>query len=453
MDNRPMILTRGIGCRVARCLSGLAFVVAVASAVCGVSPASAQDINEAVTMEDLGFTDRLAAGARAAGMAGSFTAASDDAYALFYNPAGLARLRRIDLSIGFELSSAEMKNVFYGNPSSTDFSATTLDAFAAAYPVPTYRGSLVIAGGVYRMFTSDLDILNDGYNSSTDTFDKYLLQQTGSAYSYTVGVGADLSPSVSVGLNAFLLDGTINALTQFGVDYPGPLENGDLETETLVDDAEVDLDGYGMVLGLQYHPHRLIHFGFAVTTPIPINLEGGAVTQSTYYLYNDQDEFYEDQSFIDADYKIPFRFDAGLSLTFSHLIIDFDAGYSDWTQAETNDVLLKDENLDPVFRSVLDLRLGAEVIVPGTPLRLRAGYALTPYALDRLQADRITNEDLQQAEIDTERQTAAVGAGLLLGGVFMFDASYEYQTGTRSIPSLVDERTNQRVTLSGSYRF
>lgn len=452
MDNLSAF-PKGFGCAVTRYLLRVTFVFVAALIVSGPSPAAAQDINQAVTIEDLGFTDRLPAGARAAGMAGALTAASDDAYALFYNPAGLARLRRIDLSIGFELSSAEVKSVFYGYPSSTDLSATTLDAFAAAYPVPTYRGSLVIAGGVYRMFTSDLDLLNDGYNSSTDTFDKYLLQQTGSAYSYTVGVGADLSPSVSVGLNAFLLDGTINALTQFGVDYPGPLETGDLETETLVDDAEVDLDGYGMVLGLQYHPHPLFHFGFAVTTPIPINLEGGAFTQTGYYFYNDQDEFYEEQFFIDTDYKIPFRFDAGLALTFQNLIIDFDAGYSDWAQTEANDVRLKDENLEPVFRSVLDLRLGAELIVPGTPLRLRAGYALTPYALDQLQADRITGADIQEAEIDTERQTAAVGAGFLLGGVFMFDASYEYQTGTRSIPSLLEERISQRVTLSGSYRF
>jgi long-subunit fatty acid transport protein len=449
----PRVRTRAFLCRPARHLAGAAFGLVTALTAFAPRPAAAQDINEAVTIEDLGFTDRLAAGARAAGMAGSFTAAADDAYALFYNPAGLARLRRIDLSIGFEFASAEVKNVFYGNTSSIDVTATTLDAFSMAYPVPTYRGSLVIAGGVNRMFTSDLDLLNDGYNSSTDTFDKYRLQQTGSAYAYTVGVGADLSPSVSVGLNGFLLDGTVNALTQFSVDYPGPLQNGDLETQTLVDDAEVDLDGYGMVLGLQYHPHRLLHFGFTVTTPIPINLEGGAVEQWSDYLYNDQDEYYEDSFFIDVDYKIPFRVDAGVSLTFPRIVIDFDAGYSDWAQTEANDLRLKDENLEPVFRSVLDLRLGTEVIVPGTPLRLRAGYALTPYALDQLQADRITGSDIQQAEIDTERSTYAAGAGLLLGGVFMFDASYEYQTGKRSIPSLVDERTNQRVTLSGSYRF
>ena len=250
--------------------------------VLGSSPVSAQDINEAVTMEDLGFTERLAAGARAAGMTGAYTSAGDDVYALFYNPAGLARVRRIDFSIGFQSSVGDVKNVFYGNSGQTEFSATALDAVAAAYPVPTYRGSLVVAGGVQRMMSSELDLLNDGYNSSTDTFDRYLLQQSGSAYSYAIGVGYDISPLLSLGLTGFLIDGTISALTQFNVDYPDPLQTGELETETVVDDAEVDLDGLGAVLGFQYHPHRLLHFGFAVTTPISIDLDGGAVQQTGY---------------------------------------------------------------------------------------------------------------------------------------------------------------------------
>jgi opacity protein-like surface antigen len=451
MGERPA-LTRGFARR-----SAPRFVRVSAACVLwlvfGFSPLAAQDINEAVTMEDLGFTERLAAGARAAGMAGAYTSAGDDAYALFYNPAGLARVRRIDFSIGFQSSVGDFNNVFYGNSGPTHFSTTTLDAVAAAYPVPTYRGSFVVAGGVQRMLSSELDLLNDGYNSATDTFDRYLLQQSGSAYSYAVGVGYDISPLISLGLTGFLMDGTINALTQFNVDYPSPLQTGDLETETLVDDAEVDLDGYGMVLGIQYHPHRLLHFGFAVTTPIPIDLEGGAIEQRGYYFFNDQDEFYEDQFIIDSQYTIPFRFDMGASFTLPNLVVDIDAGYSDWEQAKANDVRLKDENLQSVFRSVLDLRIGAELLVPNTPLRVRAGYALTPYALERLQADRITGADLQEADIDTERQTYAAGAGLLLNGVFMLDASYEYQTGKRSIPTLVDERTVQKVVVTGSYRF
>jgi len=417
------------------------------------SPASAQDINDAVTFEDLGFTQRLAVGARPAGMAGAYVAAGDDVYSLIYNPAGLARIRRIDLSVGFQYATNNVNNVFYGTSSETDFSSTTLDAVAIAYPIPTYRGSLVVAGGVWRVMSSQFDILNRGFNTDTGTFDDYLLQQSGSVYSYNLGFGVDLAPELSVGMNGFILDGTINALTQFSYRYPPPLQDGEIETATLIDDAEVDLDGYGLTLGLQYHPHHLLHFGLAVTMPTSIDLQGNALTEEAWYRFNAADEFAVDQFVVEDDYTIPFRVDAGVSFTLPQLLLSLDAGYSDWTQAEVNNVRLKDENLNAVFREVVDIRIGGEYLVPGTPLRLRAGYALTPYALDDLQADRIEGNAIQKAKVDTERQTLAAGFGVLLNRVLTIDASFEYQTGKRSIATLADERTSQRVALTGSYRF
>jgi long-subunit fatty acid transport protein len=419
------------------------------------NPASSQGIiDEAVTIEDLGFTQRLNVGARAAGMAGSCVASCDDVYALFYNPAGLAGVRRIDLSMGFQYESSEIKNLFYGNPNSTDYSTTTLDAVAAAYPLPVYRGSLVVAGGVYRIFSSEFDLLDRGFNETTDTSDDYRLQQSGSAYSYAVGFGIDLSPVVSVGMNAFILDGTIDALTQFQVDYPGPFQDGDLETFTLLDDAKVDLDGYGLAVGVVYHPEQRVRLGLAVTTPIAIDLQGTAVTEEAYYYFNAVDDFFEEGFRIDTEYTLPFRADFGLGLTLGHLIVNVDAAYTDWKQAEVGDVRLKDEDLQSIFRAVLDLRAGAEYLVPGTPLRVRAGYARTPYALEYLDSDRIDDVDeLQGSDIETERHWLTAGAGVLLGSVLTLDASFEYGTGKRSIATLVDERTTRRVVLTGSYRF
>jgi hypothetical protein len=411
-------------------------------------------LNEAVTIEDLGFTQRMLVGSRASGMAGAYVASCDDAYALIYNPGGLAGVRRIDISLGFQYGTSEIKNDFYGSPSTTNLSATTLDAVAAAYPVPAYRGSLVVAGGVFRTLSSDFDILNRGFNETTATFDDYRLQQSGNGYSYVVGFGLDLSPVVSVGMNGFIMDGTIDALTQYQFNIPGPLQDGDFESETLFDSATVDLDGYGLTVGLMYHPHRLAHIGLAITTPVAIDLDGTGVTEVADYFFNAPDSFVVEQLPIKAEYTLPFRLDAGLDLTLGHLILNFDASYSDWKQTEVNGSRLKDENLQSIFRSVLDLRLGGELLVPGTPLRLRAGYALTPYALEYLDADRIDAEnDLEKANIDTERQSLSAGAGILLGSVLTLDASYEYGTGKRSIPTLVDERTAQRVVLTGSYRF
>lgn len=431
----------------------LSFLIVAAFAVLPVSPAAAQDINNSVIFEDLGFTDRLTVGARPAAMAGAYTAAADDVYALLHNPAGLARVRRIDFSIGFEYGESGVANVFYGNPTEVSSSAMSLDALAAAYPLPTYRGSLVIAGGVFRVMTSRFDLLNRGFNTSTDTFDDYLLQQSGSVYSYTLGFGLDVGPTVSVGAAGFILDGTLNALAQSSFAFEPPFETGDLVSQAIDDDVEADLNGYGATLGVQFHPHRLFHGGLVVTTPIPLEHKGTAVTDTTWYFYNDQGFMASEEAIVESEYTIPFYFEGGVSFTIPELTVSLDAAYTDWRQADVFGKKLKDENLRDVFRPVLDIRIGAEYTFRAAPLRLRAGYAYTPYAIEYLQADRITQNDIQQAEVETERQAFAAGVGVLIDRVLTIDASFERQIGKRSIPTLVDERTSNRLVLSTSYRF
>ncbi|UCG50972.1 MAG: hypothetical protein JSW58_12325 [Candidatus Latescibacterota bacterium] len=426
---------------------------ALALTILAVPVSRAQEINEAVTIEDLGFTGRFTVGARPSALAGAYTAAGEDIYSLVYNPAGLARIRRIETSLGFQHKKNNLTNVFYGNDNEVDLSSTRLDAFAAAYPVPTYRGSLVFAGGVYRVMSSDFQILNRGFNTVSETFDDYLLQQTGSIYSYNVGFGVDLSPAISAGASGFMMDGTIKALTQFSYAYPPPFVPGEQESEFLLDDARVDLDGYGATIGIQYHPLSLVRFGLSVTTPIKINLSGDAIEETARYFFNAPGEFTSQRFAIDTDYKIPFRINVGFALSTPNVLFAADVGYTDWAQAEINSRQLKDEDLRPIFNQVIDIRAGAELVLPFMPVRVRAGYAYLPYGLEYLQADRIAGNALTKAEVQTQRQIYAAGCGFLLGRVLIIDAAYEYSLGKRSIGTLVDDRTSHRLILTGSYRF
>jgi hypothetical protein len=418
-----------------------------------VGSAAAQDINEAVTIEDLGFTMRMAQGARAAGMAGAFTSLGDDATALVFNPAGLARIRRIELGVGFQHQRSNLENQFFGSTSDVDVTSTDLDHVSWAYPVPTYRGSFVVGAGIYRVATSDIDILNRGFNASTASDDDYRLQQSGSVYSYNLGFGIDLSPVLSIGVNTFLVDGEITALTQFTYALMPPFANGDLTDETLVDNAKVDVDGYGAVLGLQYTPVPMAHFGLSVSTPTPLNLSGNAIQDLSSYYFNATDDLTTEEFSIDTDLQIPFRVDAGASITTDYGLVAVDVGYTDWTQATVNDIQLKDGNLQPVFRDVVDVRVGAEVSIPGTPVRVRGGYAYVPYALDFLQSDRIAGDAIEKAHVDTERQIIAGGVGALLGNTLNVDVALEFHLGQRSIPTLVDERKTKRFVMSAAYRF
>ncbi|MDH3215583.1 MAG: outer membrane protein transport protein [Candidatus Krumholzibacteria bacterium] len=414
----------------------------------------AQDINETVTIEDLGFTRRLHAGARPAALGGAYTALSDDVNALIYNPAGLAGVRSNELAVGFQHQRLQLENSFFSTASDVDLTTFKLDHLAFAYPVPTYRGSLVFAAGVYRLYSSYIDILNKGVNTDTSTNDEYLLQQSGSTYSYNFGGAIDLSSALSVGANLFFLNGTVDALTQFTFEIlPTPTQPGQLSSETLVDDATVDVVGYGAVFGLQYRPHSLFQFGLSVSTPTPIDLQGDARQDDALYFSTPPDSFSTEFFAIDSEYTLPFRIDTGVSFSSQNMLVSVDLGYTDWTQTELNGRQIKDLNLRSIFREVLDFRVGVEVSIPTAPLRVRGGYSYEPYPLEFLQADRITGDQLQEAKIDKERQTVATGLGVLLGEVLNVDASFEYDIGERSIPTLTDKREMYRFALAASYRF
>ncbi len=168
-------------------------------------------------------------------MAGAYTSLGDDVHALVFNPAGLARIRRIEFDLGFQQQRMSLDNKFFGTASEVDLRSSDLDHAAWAYPLPTYRGSLVLAAGVYRSYSGDIDILNRGFNTLSVTNDEYFLQQSGSIFSYNLGVGVDLSPVLSAGVNLYFLDGSsalaYKAFAPEGVVYessgetpPPPLE-------------------------------------------------------------------------------------------------------------------------------------------------------------------------------------------------------------------------------------
>jgi hypothetical protein len=427
----------------------LLLVVIVALA----SPAYSQYKEQAVDFEDLGFYDRLFTAARPAALAGAYTAIGDDVHALVYNPAGLARIHRIDGSIGFQYENNKNSNVFYGSPASVDQTSINLDYVSLATPYPTYRGSLVGAFGVYREYSSYLDLLYRGFNTDTDTYDDYILQQTGSVFSYNFGFGVDLSPALSAGASFFILDATINALTQWSYEYPGALPVGDIWQAYLLDDLETDLDGYGGRLGVQFHPHPALQFGAVVTTPIWINMSGSAYTEETFYMVGAADSFVTSDFFVEIDYRLPIRLDGGASYRQKHFLVALDIGYADWSQSSVNQTRLRDADLKPVQREVVDVRLGLEFSLPSLPIHFRGGYAYLPYPLTYLIADRIVGEPLVKANVDTEQQLFAVGMGGVIGKVMSLDVAYQYRTGHRSIPTLSDERSLHRLLVSTSYHF
>ena len=433
----------------------------VVTLVLTVSAARAQDINETVTIEDLGFTQRLIAGARPAGLAGAYVGIGQDAYSLIYNPAGLVGVGGAEFSVGLQHQRRVVGNDFYGTSGDVDLATTKLDEIAFAYPVPTAHGRFVVAGGIYQKYSSDFDLLNEGFNSFISASDDYRLQQSGSTYSYNLGAGVDVSPRLAIGVNLFFLYGRVDALTQFTYDFDPAPPPGGLARVTLVDDARLNIRGVGAVLGFLYHPSEALSFGLVTGTPTAIDIRRDALQQNARYFIASADSFFTGEYELDRNYKLPFYVAAGVSLSTRHVLLSFEAEYSNWAEAEINGRQIKDRDLRAVFRDVVDIRAGVELNMGS--LFMRGGYAYTPYPLQYLQADRIEDPgerivplplgtQLQDASIDTELQSISAGIGLKLVDALTIDASLQYRFGERSIPTLVDKREMYRIVFSGSYR-
>ena len=101
-------------------------------------------------------------GARGLGMGGAQIAAGMDGTALVYNPALLARIRRIEILTGMShdrLSNDENSYPTWSTPDRTfdgkSKSFTRLNALDVSIPVPTYRGSAVVGFGINRVMSFD----------------------------------------------------------------------------------------------------------------------------------------------------------------------------------------------------------------------------------------------------------------------------------------------------------
>jgi long-subunit fatty acid transport protein len=121
--------------------------------------------------------------------------------------------------------------------------------------------------------------------------------------------------------------------------------------------------------------------------------------------------------------------------------------------------------LRPYYRDVTSFAIGAEVLAPGIPLRLRGGYRYDP-APFRLTycptGDCGAGEGRDPREIDVaidrERRFFSAGAGYLFDGVFAVDIAFETGSYERVIegpdPDLYqEERHADQYVLTLGYRF
>jgi len=380
--------------------------------------ASAQAYDDVGLFQETINSDFFGVDARAMSMGNTGVVSARDGSGIIYNPANLARVRRIEFRGGLSHLRTKNETTYdaggaHERNDGLDLRKTRINAVSLTIPVPTYRGSLVFGFGVHRVGSYDraraLSI--DVGDVSPDYYD-YTERETeaGGLWKWTAAGAIDISPRLAAGLSLHLLTGK----DKFGM--TSQLVGLDAsQTITELHDIDIDYVGAGADAGLNYSFSPVWTAGLVVSTPTYLSAEEHSVrdldTAFSNYIWNTEDAI--------SNYALtrPFSFGLGLSGQFERILVVGDMHYTDWSQLDINyDDPSLSEGQDTEFildnlKEAVSLHVGAEFLFPEQGVTVRAGYFLDPLPIDG-------------KFIDSNRQYFTAGAGFLIDRVMTLDLAY-----------------------------
>lgn len=437
--------------------------------ICILNGLFAQNAEDAARILD----NELGFGARALGMGGAYTGVADDYSAVYWNPAGLAMIRKTEMFLDFSHVRFNNDVTYQGNLSSPTNSSTNLNSIGLVMPVPTVRGSLVFGLGYQRVKNFDyinefqgvsntdnnLSFILDSTNQVYDFFGKNvtrgeLITDEGSMNQYNLSGAIDISPNASFGIalnywtgkSDYSLDftqtDTENNFENFPEDFYQYKENRTINSE---------YSAFSAVLSGIYRIKQLARIGITYSTPIKFNVNENYINPASLEFDNgDLITFDANEGKYEYDVQIPFEVSAGASVNVLGLgTVAGSIRYRDWSQMKfksPSELLEENSFIKSNYREVLRLNLGAEAKVPFTSLRLRGGFMYLP-------------NPLKDADPETNRKYVTAGAGFLIDKYIKLDFAAAFGFWKQvSSDDLAPELTSedilyQKYMLTFSYRF
>lgn len=394
-------------------------------------------------------------GARAMGMGGAFISVADDSTALYWNPAGLSRIKRIEFFGGLSHEKLETATEYFGSSNSTFSSNTRPNSFGVVFPVSVYRGGLAFALAVNRVQSFDSRTQFRGFNNSAEEEDPELYQlsiaelsdESDGIYSWSFGAAVDIAPGVSIGGSLNFLSGNYLYELELDADDTTGIDPG-IAGLNYRDSLDSDYFGVAGKVGLLASIGKQIRIGATVDVPLNFSVDEYWI-QDSYYLYDDgTNESENDDGVFSYDISRPFRFGGGIAAYLPPgVIISADALYTDWTQTKYSDPPSEDisnEDFKDDYRDALQLRIGGEYAIPSMGLRIRAGYLFDPLPYTP-----------EGTTIDSDRRFVTAGIGMILGRILSLDVAYMRGFWKESSDDgvIVKDRNSNRIFLSTGYRF
>lgn len=420
-------------------------------------------------------------GARQMAMGGAGLMSIDGA-SLFYNPANLARIPRIEFNLGMsnqkfnnESSVRNIRKVVDRNsviPTVDIFpgrfegyspvsgaakdnrSNTRINTALITVPYPTYRGALVFGFGVARV--ADFDRTFKMYHRDVNGLDDIAASgsefQSGGLYQWGFGFGVDLSPNISFGGTALLYSGKHEYNWEYNLDSANSLL---YREQTYIEDKYL---GVGAKLGLAMKLSAKIGLGLTVETPVMLNVD----ENSSGYTYKadtiiDESDYFD---FVEYSVKRPFVFSAGVLFQMNNATVAVDLDYTDWAQLSygNNDLMEQyNDEIKRYYKDALRFRVGGEYVFPSLGLSLRSGFFTDPLPFkEEFQNDSrfgysfglgVLVDQVMTIDLAWVRTTYSRNSDFLYASVYNGDPAVDHYL-------IIDEDVStSRLYLTAAYRF
>ncbi len=427
-------------------------------------------------------------GARSIGMGSAYTGVADDYSAIYWNPAGLAQIKKMEIYAGLSHLKFSNDATFYGTQLSSDENFTKLSSIGLVFPVPTFRGSLVFALGYQRVKEFDKTLHFTGFNPNSngtfftiiekyqthnDTLGSYfdrnvqqeeLIQQSGHLNNWSFAGSMDISPNVSVGVTLNFWTGTNSYMFDFlqtdtEDKYPNLLDTLNFDSYAISQKIIGDYSAFQLKLGALFRPNPQLRVGLTISLPTTYNI----IEKSSYSddLIRDDGEtlpYIEDPDENEYDVSTPFKFDLGASYQLKDLLFSAGIEYADFSQIKfelpdevgldefQKDLLDENKEIKNLFSDKLKLKAGIEYFWRDQNLVFRGGYLLDP-------------SPLKDAPSEFNRNIITAGLGFVIDKQFIIDAAYmhgswkNYSEDSYTPGGTEEDITYQKIFLTTSFRF
>ena len=349
----------------------------------------AQDDNDAIGL----FRNEFGPGARAMALGGAFAPIAEDFTATYWNPAGLAQIRKMEFYGSLSRINLNNRIGYQGTLTENTNGFTNINSMGIVFPIPTFRGSLVFAVGYNRVnHFDDFNQVVGAPSVSNSSF--YQSEQTtvdGNLNQWSFAGAADLSKNFSIGATLNLITGRNRTNVAYREDDPNDVLL-DEQSWNVNFDIKPDYTGANFKIGSLFRPMENLRLAATITMPSSISAE----ENSNYF-----ESFVDDSSYV-SDYgpfdefrkyhiTSPWRFELGASYKYKLATLSGSVEFIDWTETRFSSNLVdgNGNNIDgeintaiiTKYRSTENYHLGAEVIIPQVGAKVMGGYyyQLSPY--------------------------------------------------------------------------